>query len=141
MNIPSAAEIAAKFIRVTPGRQQDYDDGVRNPKKDWAGETAGAEPNYEESMKKAMQRKAFGKGVRNAGTAKQQAKTIQKGVEQGRWAGGVAIAEPEMAAAMEPVVRVLESVKLPPKFGKGDPRNYDRVKAIGTALHKMKTGE
>jgi len=140
VNVPSASAIAAKFIRVTPGRQEDFEDGVRNPREDWAGNTAAAEGNYEDGVRKSIDRKAFGKGVRDAGTAKQQAATIEKGVEQGRWAAGVRGSEATMAAAMEPVVRVMEAVKMPPKYSKGDPRNYDRVKAIGTALHAMKAG-
>lgn len=141
MVVPSAREIAAKFARVTPEREPDYEAGVRSPKADWETETAGAEENYEEGVRKAIARKGFGKGVREVGTAKQQAKSIEKGVEQGRWAAGVRGAEDDMAEGMEPVVRTLEAVKLPGKFPKGDPRNYERVKAIGVALHKMKTGE
>lgn len=141
MDVPTAEQIAAKWGRVTPERATDFENGVRAPKKDWAGETAGKEGAFEDGIKKAIARKAFGKGVKAAGTAKQQAATIQKGVEDGRWASGVRIAEPAMAAGMEPVVRTLAALTLPPGFAKGDPRNYDRVRAVGTALHKMKTGE
>lgn len=141
MEVPTAEQIAAKWGRVTPQRAQDFEEGVKAPKKDWATETVAAEAAFEDGVKKAMARKAFGKGVRGAGTGKQQAATIAKGVDEGRWAAGVQLAEPAMAAGMEPVVRALAAVRLPPGFAKGDPRNYDRVKAVGTALHKMKTGE
>lgn len=141
MRVPTAAAIASKWARVTPERSEDYEDGVRSPDADWATETVGAEERYEDGVKAAMGRKAFGRGVRKVGTAKQQEATIRKGVEEGRWGTGVRGAEAEMAAGMEAVVRVIEGVKPRPKYAKGDPRNYEIIKDIGTALHKMKTGE
>ena len=138
MQVPTAAGIASKWARVTPERTQDYDAGVRAPKKDWAKETAAAETNYNAGVQAAITRKAFGKGVMKAGTAKQQGNSITKGIP--RFGEGVRTAEATMAAAMEPVVRTMSALTLPAKYPKGDPRNYERVRAIGEALHKMKTG-
>ncbi len=138
MQVPSAAAIGSKWSRVTPERTQDYDEGVRNPSKDWAKETAAAEGNYNAGVTAAITRKAFGKGVAKAGTAKQQANSISKGIP--RFGEGVRMAESTMTAAMEPVVKVLSSLTLPPKYPKGDARNYERVRAVGDALHKMKIG-
>ena len=83
-----------------------------------------------------MGRKAFGKGVKKCGTARQQSKTILKGID--RWQDGIQKAGPDMETAMGPVVAVLEATKLPERYPTGDPRNYDRVKAVGTALRKAK---
>ncbi|MQY80509.1 MAG: hypothetical protein GH151_15210 [Bacteroidetes bacterium] len=138
MIVKSAAKIAAKWARVTPERITDYEEGVRNPSKDWEKETAEAEGRYEAGIKLAMLRKAFGKGVRSVGTAKQKAASIIKGIP--RWPEGVRGAEADMRAGMEPVVSVLESLTLPERFPTGDPRNIKRVEAIQQALHKMKTG-
>lgn len=138
MKVKSAAAIAEKFVRVTPGRLEDYEAGVRDPQEDWEKNTAAAEDNYEKSTKEAMTRKAFGKGVRKTGTAKQQRKTIEKGVEEGRWVGGVQAAGPDMQAGMEPVVAVLEKTSLPPRQPKGDPRNMERSSIVVKALIKMK---
>lgn len=138
MIMPSAAKIAAKWARVTPERTQDYEEGVRNPSKDWETETADSEGRYEAGIKLAMLRKAFGKGVRAVGTAKQKAASILKGIP--RWPEGVRGAEADMRSGMEPVVSTLEALKLPERFPTGDPRNIKRVEAIQQALHKMKTG-
>jgi len=138
MIVPSAAKIAEKWARVTPERTQDYEDGVRNPKKDWADETAGAEDRYNDGIKAAIAQGRFGKGVRKVGTSKQQAKSITKGIP--RWPEGVRGAESDMRAGMEEVVRVLEGITLPKRYAAGDPRNIERVKAIQVALHKLKTG-
>ncbi|MBA7628014.1 hypothetical protein ES703_35484 [subsurface metagenome] len=138
MIMPSAAKIAAKWARVTPERTTDYEHGVRNPAKDWEKETADAEGRYEAGIKLAMLRKAFGKGVRAVGTAKQKAASIIKGIP--RWPEGVRGAEADMRKGMEPVVSVLEGITLPERFPTGDPRNIKRVEVIQQALHKMKTG-
>jgi len=135
MNVASAAEIARRFVKYAPGRADQFEDGVKNPRKDWEKETADAEGNYEDGVKAAIARKAFGKGVKKAGTAKQKAKTL---MNLSRWSEGISNAEETMTEAMEPVVRVMESVTLPKRYPKGDPRNYERVKAIGTALRKAK---
>ncbi len=135
METPDAAEIARRYVQFGPARAPRFEDGVRNPKKDWAKMTADAEGNYEEGVKKAIGRKAFGTGVKKAGTEKQQSQTI-KNIH--RWAEGIQNAEGVMASAMEGVVRVLRATTLPKRWPKGDSRNYDRVKAVGDALRKAK---
>jgi len=138
MIVKTAKWIAAKWARVTAERTVDYEEGVRKPSKDWEKETTDAEGRYEEGIKASIARKAFGKGVRRVGTAKQKSATILKGIA--RWPEGVRVAEPDMEKGMQPVVSVLEALELPKRYPTGDPRNIDRVKAIAAALHKMKTG-
>jgi len=135
MKFPSAVEIARRFVKYAPGRSDRYEEGVKNPEKDWEKETAAAEKNYEEGVKKAMARKAFGKGVHKCGTSKQKAQTI-KNIP--RWAEGIEGAEDIMAEAMAPVEAVAKAIVLPPSYPKGDPRNHERSKAVGTALRKAK---
>lgn len=139
MIIKSAADIAKKWLRITSGRTEDYELGVRDPQKDWAKETSDAEDRYEEGVKKAILRKAFSKGVNKVGTAKQQLKSITKGIP--RFAEGVMGAENDMKEGMEPVVAVLSALKLPQRYPSGDPRNLERVKAIQQALHNWKIGK
>lgn len=138
MIVPSAIKIASKWARVTPDRIDDYESGVRNPLRDWETETAAAEDNYEAGIKASIARKAFGKGVKKVGTAKQKLASIKKGIP--RWPEGVRGAEDDMKKGMEPVVAVLAALDLPKRYPAGDPRNIERVKAIQQALHKLKTG-
>lgn len=135
MNMPTAREIAQAFVKYAPGREDRYDHGVRNPVKDWEKETSDAEPNYDKGVTAAIARKAFGKGVHKCGTARQQSQTI-KNIP--RWREGIEGAEDVMADAMEPVVRVMAAITLPPAYPKGDERNYARNKIIGTTLRKAK---
>jgi len=135
MDCPSAREIADRFVKFAPGRSDRYEEGVRNPKKDWAEETAAAEKNYEEGVKKSITRKAFGTGVKKCGTARQQEHTIRN---IPRWSEGISGAGDDMAAAMGPVVAVLQATKLPERYPTGDDRNYERSKTVGKALRKAK---
>ena len=121
MKCPSAAEIARRFAKYAPGRLDRYEEGVRNPDEDWEKNTKDAEPNYEEGVKKAIARKAFGKGVAKCGTSRQQAKTITKGIPN--WVPGIEGSEQDMADAMGPVVSVIQATTLPARYPKGDPRS------------------
>lgn len=132
---PSASEIADRFVKFAPGRASRYEEGVRAPSKDWEKETADAETNYEEGVKKGITRKAFGKGVKKCGTVRQQSQTI-KNIH--RWGEGIEGAGDVMELAMDPVVKVIVATSLPPKYPKGDDRNYKRVEAMGKALRKAK---
>ncbi len=135
MKVRSAAAIAKAYVSYAPVRADRYEEGVRNPDKDWEKETLAAEGNYEDGVKKGIARKAFGKGVKKAGTEKQKSQTI-KNIR--RWAEGIEGAEDVMRKAMEPVVAVMEGIKLPPKYPKGDDRNYKRTEMVGKTLRKAK---
>jgi len=117
----------------------DYEAGVKDPKEDWATQALEAERIYEEAIKAAIAKKLFGKGVSAAGTEKWKTKTIEKGVR--RWPEGVAVASPDYAKGMKDVLDTIETVKLPPRYPAGDPRNLERVKAITTAIHEKLKGK
>ena len=126
--IKSISDIAKKFIDVTPGRAAQYEDGVRNPKKDWEKSTMAAEANFEAGIQKAVQLKSFGKGVKEAGTAKYQKGVTEKGVS--RWPVGVSLAQEAFAKGFGRFRDVIERVVLPPRYARRDTRNLARVAAI-----------
>ncbi len=130
------SEIARKWVEVTPNRSAQFEAGVRAPLSDWAQNTKAAERNFETGIQTAIAAKRFGKGVDSAGTPKWQAKTIELGVQ--RWGPGVTAAGPDYEKGFGPFRDVIEATTLPPRFPRGDVRNFERVKAIGDALHKRK---
>lgn len=134
--IASTSSIAEKFARVTPGRAQDFAEGVANPRRDWEKETRDAEARYETGVTDAIRGKRFGKGVAKAGTAKWQAKTLSVGVT--RWPEGVRDAGPAYEEGFAPFRDVIASLNLPQRFARGDKRNIERVAVIADALHKKK---
>jgi len=92
-NIKSMADIASKWAEVTPGRAAYYENGVRTTTKDWAAETAAAEPAYQAGVSDAISRNAFSKGVQDRGTAGWREPTLAK---KGRWAEGVRLGQGQL---------------------------------------------
>jgi hypothetical protein len=135
-NIKSTSSIADKWKRVTPQRTEDYDDGISNPRTDWATATKNAESRWKEGVQKAAGRGAFGKGVSGAGTERWQRKAKEVGSR--RWAEGVQVAAEDYQRGFDPYAQVISSTSLPPRYPKGDPRNIQRVAAIAEALRKKK---
>jgi len=132
------ALVVDKWKRRAAQAAPDYAAGVKSPKADWATQTANSEENYNAGVQAAISRGAFGSGVQKAGTQKWQRKAIAIGA--GRFGPGVAAAAPEYQDKMQGVLSTIESVSLPPRGPKGDPRNYLRSQVIGEALHDAKTG-
>jgi len=132
-------QVVTKWKRKVAGASEDYRDGVTNPKSDWQTETLKAEARYKTGVTQAASEGRFGKGVSKAGTEKWKKGALEKGVT--RWPEGVAQAEDEYRSGMGDVLNTIAGVTLPARGPKGDPRNYERVKAIGDALHRKKIGK
>lgn len=137
--IRSIAAVGEKWKRRTEIAGPEYEEGVKNPKKDWATETKRAEASFEAGITQAIRDKRFGKGVGKAGTGKWQEGAVTKGVT--RFGPGVAVAEAAYEKGFAPFRDVIEATVLPTRYAKGDPRNFQRVIAMGTALHKKKIGK
>lgn len=135
-NIKPLDQIAKKWSTVTPGRAGEYKAGVENPRKSWAESTLNAKQAYSDGVQAAISENRFEKGVANAGDAKWKKGAVEKGAT--RWPQGVALATDEYRAGFARYHGVIQNTTLPPKGPKGDPRNYDRVRAIGEALHAEK---
>ena len=131
--------IAAKWARVTPTRTADYEEGVRNPRKDWQRATLAATDAYKAGITASLAKGSFAKGVAKAGQAGWQEGAVSKGVP--RWGPGVQVAEPKYAAAFAPFVEAIRRVTLPPRYARRDPRNLMRVNAIVDALVKAKEAQ
>lgn len=130
--IRSIEHIAKKFALVTPGRTQDYQEGVENPRRDWATAAAASESAYESGVTQAIAKKRFGKGVKAAGTETWQRGAVEKGTQ--RWGPGVVLSEAKYARNFAPYRDAIERATLPARYARRDPRNLDRVKAVVNAL-------
>jgi len=128
------SELAEKWQTVTPGREPYYRKGIEAPKENWAEEALAASPAWKAGVQEAMAKDLFAKGVAKAGIETWKKETLRKGVEQRRWATEVSVAGPKYAAKFAPFAEVINTVALPPRGAKGDPRNIDRVAAIASAL-------
>ena len=138
MDIMPLEKIVSKWNRRVNIAGPEYEDGLRNPKVDWESATLAAVATWEAAMAEAIRLKTYEAGVREAGTRKWQERATTLGVE--RWGPGVAAAVGDYRTGFAPFHAALERLILPPRFARGDTRNYERVKAIGTTLRKIKLG-
>lgn len=134
--IKSLDTSAKKFATNASQAGTAYNDGVNNPKRDWANSTKAAESNYESGVQAGIQRKAFGKGVSKAGSSKWQKGATEKG--SARFTAGVGMAQDAYAKGFAPFHQAISSATLPPRFAKRDPRNIERVKAVVNVMGKTK---
>lgn len=135
-DIKSMDRITDSWERRSAASVQDYELGIRNPRKDWATETAAAEANYNKGVQAGISRKAFGKGVKDAGTQKWQENAIEKGTA--RWSQGISASKQAYIDGFTPYANVIKNTKLPPRGPKGDPGNINRVAVMSKALHDEK---
>jgi len=138
VDIRDLTVIRDKWLEVTPARAGDYKAGVLDPKRDWETETAAAEAAYEDGVTAAIADKRFGKGVREAGTEKWKRKASTLGVD--RWPAGIRVAGPNYEAGFKPYHETIKATTLPPRYRRGDERNFERVRVMAMALHKKRVG-
>lgn len=130
---------ADKWVRRAGQAGPDYARGVANPRTSWSEATSQAAEAHAAGIQQAIAEGRFEKGVQAAGNAKWQRKATSIGAQ--RFGPGVAAAKADYEAGFSPYVAVIQGITLPPRGPKGDPRNYERVKQVGDALHAAKTGQ
>lgn len=136
--IPGIDRIAAKWATVTPQRSADYEQGVKEPVRDWKAATVASNDAWKAGIQAAMSANSFVKGVDRAGTATWQEGAVSKGVS--RWGPGVALAQDKYGSGFSPYRDAISRVTLPPRYARRDPRNLERVRVVVEALKKVKEG-
>ena len=131
--------IAKKWADVTPGRSEQYKQGVLAPKVDWATAAGAAVESMVEGFNAAAGRGAIASGISNAGTPKWKERASTLGAS--RFGAGVRAAEGEFLKGFSSSHGVIASTNLPPRGPKGSPGNIDRVRVMAEALHNAKIGK
>lgn len=103
------ARVARKWRDRVAGSAQFYEEGVRNPERDWQQAALGAKAKRDAGLQRAIQGGLIDAGIRRAGTQKWQSRTIQKGVPN--WQSAAVAAEADYAAGMSPVLQAVERAK------------------------------
>lgn len=100
---------------------------------DWLRNTTKAANTYGQAISAPGIKTRFAKGVQRAGAAKFARKI--RDVGRDRFAPGVAAAEGDYKAGVEPYLSTLAGLTLSARKPKGDPANYRRVEEVGKALN------
>lgn len=130
--------VTTKWSQRAQAAGADYKNGVTNPRNDWAANTAAASDSWGQGVSQAVANGRFSKGVAKAGNAKWQAGAVNKGAV--RYPQGVAAGSTNYNAGFGPFLQTISGLTLPPRGPKGSPNNYQRVSAVGDALHRQKIG-
>ena len=114
----------------------EYKAGIASPKTPWSQAAGAAASAWGEGVTAAVGRGAFAAGVAKAGDAKWRAASDQLG--SARYSQGVTFGAPYFTSGIQGVLSTIEGVSLGPKGAAGAAQNYQRVQAIGDALHAAK---
>jgi hypothetical protein len=125
-----------KWVRRASIAGPDYQSGVQAPKRSWSEAAKAAKENWKAGITQAATRGAFEKGVDKAGDGKWRDMAIKKGPS--RFAEGVSIAKEDWAKGFGPYHSAISALKLPDRGPKGDLKNYERSKLVGTTLRSLK---
>ena len=136
VKIKPMGDIADKWAEVTPTRAAYYEAGVRDPLADWEAATIAAQAAYKAAVSAADIGKRHSGGVKRAGKAKWQRKSIELGVS--RFGPGVLAAKGDYSGGYSPFQATLAALDLPARKPRGDPANQDRTRVIGVALFKKR---
>ncbi len=136
VDIKGMADIAAKFVRVTQARAEDYKTGVqRTPPAKWEQRTEAAQPAWQAGVTQAAAENRFVAGVVGKG-GKWQRKSTEVGAA--RFSTGVAASLQDYTTGFQRYHDILAGLTLPPRGPRGDPGNTNRVAVIDAALNQAR---
>jgi hypothetical protein len=138
LKVKSLDAISAKWSQRASAAGQAYTDGVKAPKNDWASSTVAAEQLGCWRAEPPSLMDPSRRGCSRRGSAWQNG-AINKGAQ--RYAPGVQAAQPSSKLASRSSRKSSATSQLPPRMPKGDPGNYARAQAVGTALRNAKQGK
>ena len=130
------AQTRQKWAEVTPTRQTEYQAATPAAAQKWEAATLAAAPNFGAAIRAANIEARQAAGVRRAGSAKFARKVRDVGAA--RFGPGVIAAAGDFEAAFSPYLQAIQTVDLPARRPRGDPGNYQRVNAVGNALHQRR---
>lgn len=134
--IDSAAEIAAKWVEVTPGRAGYYKAKAPAAASLWESNTKASQATYQAAVTAGDIGRRYLGGVSKAGAAKFSRKVIEVGGD--RFGPGCRAALPDYQSGFEPYQSVIAGLTLSKKAPRGDSSNYKRVEEVGTALTRKR---
>ena len=135
-DIKGAAEIAAKWARVTPQRQSDYEAGASNAGAKQNANAIAAAKAFTSAVTAGNIGQLYAGGLRRAGADKYNRKVKEVGVS--RFGPGVMAAQADMQNGMAPMVEAIAAVTPPARAPRGDVSNQQRSVVYQVAINKKR---
>ncbi|MDR7492446.1 MAG: hypothetical protein QN122_13495 [Armatimonadota bacterium] len=135
----SLADAATNWAQVTPGRSDRYvNRAVANAQK-WLSNFLAGIPNWQAGVTAAGVPARMRASAQSRGAQRFPAKI--QAVGAARFGQGVQAGRPNYEQGFGPYLQVIQGLTLPAKGPRGDPRNYQRVSAVGDALHRARMAQ
>jgi hypothetical protein len=139
ITVPSASDVAKKWVDVTPGRASYYESETPKAASAWESGAAAASGTFKTAIQAANIGQLFAGGVKKAGAAKFSRKVKDVGVA--RYGPGVQAAQADMSTGVAPFLDELGKIEIPERGPRGSPGNYAIVAKVGDPLHKRRLAE
>ena len=136
--VRSAKDAMERRTRKIATSGEDYADGVKNPREDWADRVKATEEKRDAGLKKAMADGSITAGAVECGTERQIAKTLSKGVPN--WASE-ATSEESNALYESKMGGVIDCVELVKKETDKMPETTRAQRIAKSAAYQTKMGE
>ncbi len=136
INVLPASEAAQKWSTRASGASATYAARARAAGTNWEQAAANAQQTYVQAVTQGNIGQRFASGVRRAGSARYTEGIAEKG--ESRYGQGVQASQSRYIQGVEPYLNTIASVTLPQRAPRGNPSNYQRVQAVGQALHQRK---
>ncbi len=136
IKIKDPGTLANKFSTRAQAAVAEYRAGVTDPKRSQSDSAIAASGNWQSAVQSPAALARFTGGLRAAGDAGWKAGALGKGAD--RYPSGVAAAKGKWQARVTPFLNAIAALDLPAKGLRGSAANYQRVSAVGNALHALK---
>jgi hypothetical protein len=136
--VPPIGLVASKWRRRVEGASEDFKTGVQQKGGRWQQATDAASGSFKTAISAGDIEARYKNGVQKAGQAKYLRRATTVGPD--RYAQAAPIAEADFSSGVQPFLQAIASVDLPARGPRGSAQNYNRVKPIGDALARLRTG-
>jgi hypothetical protein len=125
-----------KYVTNAGNAVNAYKAGVQSPKQSQSAAAIAAAPTWQQAVSSPSAAAAFKSGLNRAGDTAWMNGALNKGAQ--RYPQGVQLAQAKWVANTTPYLQAIAALNLPAKGIRGSAQNYQRVQAVGQALHNLK---
>lgn len=125
-----------KYVTNAGNAVNAYKAGVQSPKQSQSQAAIAAAPTWQQAVTSPAAAAAFKSGLTRSGDQGWQNGALNKGAA--RYPQGVQLAQQKWVSNVTPYLNVIAGLNLPAKGIRGSAQNYQRVQAVGQALHNLR---
>lgn len=140
ISVKDISAASQKWADRAAGASSEFQANAVSAADKWRSNTAAAGGNWQAGVTQGGVKERYTRGVQQAGASGKFARRLSE-VGSGRYSQGVSGAQQDWATGFQPYHATLSGLSLPPRRPRGDAGNYERVRAVGTALHARRLAQ